>query len=775
MAGTKKGKKSIEKNKNVSKKGKALKIIKRIFLCLFLLIILAGLYFGIKYGKVILKYKHEADRMVSEAGSDVFKNTLTSIIYDKDGNIIAKLSGSKSSYYLKYDDIPKEVVEAFIVTEDRKFYEHHGVDYTAVVRAVVAYVENEGEITQGGSTITQQLARNIYLSHEVSVERKIKEMFIARKLESIYSKEQILEFYINNIYFGNGYYGIEAASQGYFGKSVNELTLSEQMFICAIPNNPTMYNPLTNIDNTIARRDRILKQLLEMSRINQAQYIEATNQDITISHTTEKVYNYEETFIRYCATIELMRANGFEFKYSFKNEEEKQEYDEKYDEYYSSFNRTLFTGGYQIYTSIDLEMQKNLQNSIDNTLSQYESTNNEGVYSFQGSATCIDNASSYVVAIVGGRSQDFPGYTLNRAYQSHRQPGSSIKPLLVYTPAFDMGYKPDTQVVDEKFEGGPKNAGNYYVGKTSVRYAVERSLNTVAWKLLEEMGTSDNLSYLTEMGFGKIVSKDYLSPAVAIGGFTYGVSTYEMAAGFATIENDGIYRNPTCIVKITDSKGNTIVDNTDNTKNQRKIYQINSSRMMTDVLKGVLTEGTGVRYNINNAICAGKTGTTNDTKDVWFVGYSKYYTTAVWCGYDIPMAIDEEYGRHCAGLIWQNYMQKIHEGLPLVDFEKYYDVPSVYPDYEPAPETDNIDFQDEENTIPWEQIDESTMSQDDIIHEMEENTIIQENTDEDTEENIGGDASTGESNDTTQNQTQPPNQWEEYTTVFEDEMYTESW
>lgn len=764
MADTKKQRKNST-TKTISKKRKIFKIIRRVLLAILLIGLIIGGYFGIKYGKVILKYKHEADKMVTEAGRDVFKNTLTSVIYDSDGNILAKLSGSKSSYYLKYDDIPIEVVQAFVVTEDRNFYDHHGVDYSAVVRAVVAYVENEGEITQGGSTITQQLARNIYLSHEVSIERKLKEMFIARKLESIYSKEEILEFYINNIYFGNGYYGIEAASEGYFGKSVKELNLSEKMFLCAIPNNPTMYDPLTNIENTLARRDRVLKQLLELSKINQAQYVEATNQNIVITHTIEEVYNYEETFIRYCATLELMKANGFEFRYSFVDEKDRENYETLYDEYYGNFNRALFTGGFHIFTSIDENLQKNLQNSIDNALKDYNSTNNEGVYAFQGSATCINNNTGYVVAIVGGRSQDFPGYTLNRAYQSHRQPGSSIKPLLVYTPAFEIGYKPESLVVDEKFEGGPKNAGNYYVGNTSVRYAVERSFNTVAWKLLSEMGTANNISYLTQMGFNKIVAKDYLSPAIAIGGFTYGVSTYEMATGFATIENDGVYRNPTCIIRIIDSRGNSIVDNSDNTKNQKKIYQINSSRMMTDVLKGVLTEGTGVKYNISNAICAGKTGTTNDTKDVWFVGYSKYYTTAVWCGYDLPVSIDEEYGKSCAGYIWQDYMQKIHENLPIVDFDKYYDTPSRYPEYIYEEETSNIDIQEEETPTQLDHIDETTMSQDEIIHEMQESGIVQEN---------GNVEETSTIYDDFQEQNTTASE-EQYTTVYEDEMYTESW
>ena len=745
----------------MNKKKKIKKYIKRFFAGFGIILLILTVVLMIKYVPKIVEYKNEAEALVEAGGDDIFKKSLTSIMYDSNGQVLAELSGSRDSYYIKSEQIPYVVKRAFVVSEDRNFYEHSGVDYKGVMRAIVALAQNEGEVTQGGSTITQQLARNIYLTHEVKLERKIKEIFIAWELEKKYSKDQILEFYINNIYFGNGLYGIEAASYAYFNKSVTKLSISQMVFLCAIPNNPTLYNPTENIENTIKRRDRILKQMLEQGEIDIVLYNDAINENIVLTPGEKLKNNYEETFARYCATIELMRANGFVFKNQFATEQEEAEYKEKYNESYDRWNGMLFTGGYRIYTSIDKNMQEILQNDIDDVLKSYTEISEDGVYTFQGSATCIDNNTGYVVAIVGGRTQEYEGYTLNRAYQSFRQPGSSIKPLLVYTPAFEKGYTPNSLVVDEKIEDGPKNAVGYYIGKTNIRTAVTQSINTIAWKMLGEIGIDNGINYLKEMNFKRIVKDDYV-PAAAIGGFTYGMSTCEMAAGYATIENDGVYRNPTCIKKILDNNGNVIVDNGINTNNQKKIYQANASRMMTDVMKDVLNYGTGKKYNISNAICAGKTGTTNETKDVWFVGYSHYYTTAVWCGYDMPKTIDGQYGGTCAGIIWKNYMEKIHEGKETIQFNPYFDTVPEYPEYEqetttvePEIITDIIDTTSGEN-------DEQTTVENDIFES------------ETTSEKTDLTESTTQQSTTVENQT--TENMEQYTTVGADEgMYTESW
>lgn len=657
--------KEVIEGKKTNNKRPVKKAIKWILLLLLFCFLGFLTYVGVK----ILKIKSSAIALVDEAGEDVFKQGLTTIVYDKDGNIIASLNSEKNSYYLEYKDIPYMVKQIFLVTEDRKFYDHSGIDYKSVIRAIVELIKNDGDITQGGSTITQQLARNIYLSHDVTISRKLSEVFIALELEDRYSKDEIFEFYINNIYFANGLYGVEAAAKGYFSKPASELTLSELCYICAIPNNPEMYNPLTADENTLKRRDRILKQLRDHGIIDGAEYEEALAQTIDLNPGEKIKNNYVETFIRYSATRELMKQDGFNFRYEFSSDSEKEEYLEEYNKKYGECNSRLFTSGYRIYTSIDMEKQQLLQSVLDENLMQDSSLSDTGVYNLQGSAVTIDNSTGYVAAIVGGRTQEYEGYTLNRAYQSFRQPGSTIKPVLIYTPLFERGFTPDSIVVDKKIPGGPVNSPDTYAGEITVRTALALSKNTVAWNMFDKIGCNTSIKYLLNMQFSHIVKRDYV-PAMSIGGMTYGVSSLEMASAYGTLANNGIYRTPTCIVRITDSFDNIVLDNGDERKDGKVVYEKNAVFMTTDILKDVLNWGTGRNYQIDNAICAGKTGTTNDNRDCWFAGYSKYYTTAVWCGYDMPKTLEGDIIRS-SGNIWKSYMEKIHEGTETIDFEQY--------------------------------------------------------------------------------------------------------
>ena len=694
-------------------------------------LILAGtllvcLFVIIKYGSMMLDYKDYASKLVADR--DVFKQSLTTVVYDSNGEVIANLCAERDSYYLTCDEIPYLIKRAFITTEDRKFYEHSGLDFKAIFRAFIALIENDGEVTQGGSTITQQLARNIFLSHEVSIERKVKEMFIATELENTYSKDEILEFYINNIYFGNGFYGIEAAARGYFDKTVTDLTNSEMLFLCAIPNSPSKYDPVENIDATLGRRNLIATVLMEHGEIDKALFDEITKETITLNQSKNIKHDYVETFVRYCATKELMRARGFTFLYEFSSEESEKAYREHYATEYSYCNNLLFTGGYRIYTTIDMNKQQELQATVDSTLSGYTETNDEGIYAFQASATTIDNLTGFVVAIVGGREQEHVGYSLNRAFQSFRQPGSSIKPLVVYTPAFERGYTPDTMVIDEKFSGGPSNADRTYLGNINIRTAVEKSKNTIAWKLFETIGTHTCLNYITKMDFGKIVKTDYV-PAASLGGLTYGVSTYEMAAAYSTIENSGVYRNPTCILKITDDEGNIVLDNTSNSAGGRVIYEANAANTMTNVLKGVLVRGTGRKYQVKNAICAAKTGTTNNNYDSWFVGYSYYYTTSVWCGYDMPHEMDGG-ATSSAGKIWNSYMTYLHNDLAEIDIGNYVPTPGIESETVP-PETTEPQT-DEHGNLIGEPIESETDENGNLIEQItdEHGNPIESETDE---------------------------------------------
>ncbi|MDD6037320.1 MAG: PBP1A family penicillin-binding protein, partial [bacterium] len=585
--------------------------------------------------------------------------------------------------------------------EDKKFEKHHGVDFKAIMRAAIAMIRNQ-KITQGGSTITQQLARTVFLSNEKSWERKVEEIFIATGLERRYSKEQILEFYLNNIYFANGYYGIEAASQGYFSCSVKDLDLSRQALLCGIPNNPTVYDPVEHMENAISRRDRILKQMKLDGKIYEDTYQTETNKKVKLKRPKRQKNDYVETYTYHCATEALMESEGFLFRDSFEDQADKEMYEEYYEQMHAQCQRSLYTGGYRIYTSIDLDIQKKLQESIDQGLADYDETTEEGVYALQSSGVCIDNETGHVRAIVGGRGQKFDGYTLNRAYQSFRQPGSAIKPLIVYTPALERGYAPDSIVNDHKFEGGPSNSGGTYSGEITLRQAVEKSKNTVAWQLLEEMTPKTGLHYIKEMNFAKVDARDEV-PAAALGGFTYGTSALEMASGYATIENDGVYRKPTCIERIEDDKGNLIYSPLDEGKT---IYEQNAARTMTDILTGVFTRGTAKGLDLGTMPCAGKTGTTNDHKDGWFCGFTRYYTTAIWVGYDTPREMEDLYGSTYPGHIWQDFMLKLHEQLEPLEFMPYIsynDTVHVHEkEIEPMPQENEkpADAPEEEQTKP---------------------------------------------------------------------------
>lgn len=659
-----------KKNRKKDKKtiGQVIKLILQVSLLLFLLAIVGGIvYFYNSYGKTLFELQAEAKKIVSASTPETFRASQTSLVYDSEGELISTLKTEKDQYYIDYKDIPSLAIHSMVVTEDKKFMEHDGVDYLANVRAAIALIKNKGKITQGASTVTQQLARNMFLTTEVTYKRKVSEIFIAQELEKKYSKTQILEYYFNNIYFANGHYGILAAANGYFGKGVAKLSLSQIAFLCAIPNNPNIYNPVTNMENTMERRDRILHQLYQEKKINLIDYRNALEEEIILYKIKKDKKDYVETFAYYSAIRALMQKDGFVFQSQFAEEEDKEYYEEAYYDLYYKIQKDLFVSGYRIYTSLDLKKQELLQESVDETLEKFTSRNKEGIYELQGAAVCIDNDNGRVVAIVGGRSQDFHGYTLNRGYQSYRQPGSSIKPLIVYAPAFERDYVPDSIVVDERLEDGPKNASRNYVGEMKLSRAIELSKNTIAWKLFEELTPQRGMSYLHKMNFAKIVARDYV-PAASLGGFTIGVSPLEMASAFSALENGGIYREPTCIVKIMDSEGNEVVGDY---ITETRIYKENAAKLMTETLVGVIKNGTGKGLGLTNTISAGKTGTTNEKKDGWFIGYTPYYTTSVWVGYDMPKPLEGLTGASYPGSIWHNYMERIHTKKMKDTFELY--------------------------------------------------------------------------------------------------------
>lgn len=704
---------------------RAIGIVLKIIIALLLaIVVIGGVLIYMKYGKKLIAMESDAKKIVSKSTMETFRQNETSIIYDANGNIMSKLKGEKDVYYIKYNDIPQVAVDAITSIEDKNFFKHKGYDLKAIIRAGVAYIKNKGVITQGGSTITQQLARNIFLSFEESWQRKAREIFIAIELEKKYTKKEIMEFYLNNIYFANGYYGIQSASLGYFGKGVNSLSLSQITFLLSIPNSPTRYNPYENIEGTLARRDRILDQMVLDGKITEAQASKAKSEEIKLKAPKVEKSSYALTFALDRAVKALMKSEGFNFRYSFNSDEERKAYNENYSEVYSSCQTRLYSGGYRIYTSIDPEKQKLLQDTVDGGLSVSSEKSKSGIYSLQGAAVTIDNSSGRVVAIVGGRSQKLKGSTLNRAYQSFRQPGSTIKPLIVYTPAFEQGYTPESMVKDEKIEGGPVNADGVFSGNMTVLDALAKSKNTVAWKLFTEISPAIGIGKLLDMGFSAIADTDYY-PSAALGGFTKGVNAVEMASAYAAIENGGEFREPTCIMKMTDSSGNDIVADGFYQKGTSKyIYDENACKMMITCMEAVMTKGTGVGGKLATMPCAGKTGTTNDSKDLWFVGFTKYFTTSVWVGYDIP--------RSLAGLtytatplgIWKTYMDSINNGLPVAKLDDY--KITVAPTKEDTEETD-------------EETKEEQQEEEDKAKEEEEKKLEEEKKAEEEKKNTNTD------------------------------------
>ena len=698
-------------NKKKKKKSKLKGFLKFQLVLIVLVLLAICFYFFSGLGTKVKKLKDEGVSLARSTTEDFFRASETSLVYDGKGDIISKLKGEKDVYYISYDQIPLYVKKAFITTEDKKFYSHKGIDYRAILRAIKAYIEN-GEPSEGASTITQQLARNMFLGYEKTWERKAEEIFIAMELEKMYSKDKILEFYINNIYFANGHYGIQAASRGYFSKDVAQLSLSEMAFLCAIPNNPSLYDPIEHMDNTVARRNRVLNMMREDGIISQEQCDEATSAEITLKMSDTVKRDYVETYAFNGATRALMEATGFEFRYDFDSTEQELKYDKKYAEAYSDCQKKLYTGGYRIFTSIDLEKQAKLQAQMDNALAAYTTTNEEGVYQLQGAAVCINNLTGNVEAIVGGRTQEMVGYTFNRAFQSYRQPGSSIKPILVYTPALERGYTPNTIVYDEPIEDGPQNADRYYAGKMTLRNAVAVSKNTVAWNVLKQITPRAGLKYLFNMCFTHLSQNDY-SPMAGIGGLTYGVSAVEMAGAFACLANEGEFIEPTCISRIVDSTGKLIWERK---IEKTRVYEANATLMMTDMLQSVLSYGTGAGYSLANMPSAGKTGTTNDNRDSWFVGYTHYYTTATWVGYDLPQTIPGTVLMAPIGM-WKSFMEDIHQGLEPVEFRK-----AQYPSITPA-EQEELDQQQREREQQEQERQEQQQEQHQEVPQQQEQQV----------------------------------------------------
>ena len=655
------------------------KVILNVILLLMIVIGIAG---GIFYAKMLPMYQDASEQAyeklsnLNENSFHMFSNT---VVYDKDGKKIGEID-SGSYKYVKINRISDYIQYGYIATEDKKFMEHGGIDLQSMLRAGISLITNKGEITQGGSTITQQVIKNNLLTQEQSFGRKMTEVLLAPALERKYNKADIMEFYCNSNFYGNQCYGVETASKFYFGCSAKDVTLAQAAMLCGISNSPNKYNPIASMKLAKEKQTQVLNNMLEQGYITKKQYDKAKKEEITIVglDTSASSENYMVSYAIDRAAIQLMKDNGFKFQYVFSTQEEQDNYTKKYSAEYSKRSAEIRAGGYKIYTSLDPKIQKRLQKSVSRTLSTFtEKSKKTKKYALQSAAMCIDNESQYVVAVVGGRTNNDE---YNRAFLSKRQPGSTIKPLLDYAPAVDNGVINGSSVInDHKVywdntnpkSYSPSNSGGGYRGNVSVREALARSINTVAFQVFKEVGSDIAMDYLNKLQFSSLSYADNTAPAVSLGGFTYGVTVNDMCRGYATLENNGKMSSRTCLVKIEHETNGTVYQAPELEDSETEVYSADTAFIMKDIMQGTFNEsyGTGHAGYNDKQIYAGKTGTTSSNKDAWFCGFSSYYTTAVWIGYDTPRKMPGMYGSTYPLRIWSSFMDGLHSKKEKANFE----------------------------------------------------------------------------------------------------------
>ena len=608
----------------------------------------------------------------------------TSFIYDAGGNLICEYKGTENRVMVSLAAMPTYLQRAFVAVEDSRFYTHNGVDLKRIVGAFVSNLSSSS--TQGGSTITQQLIKNTLLSSEQSYKRKIQEAYLAMQLEQKYTKDEILESYLNTIYLGENYYGVQTAAQGYFGKSLAELTLRECAMLAGTCNSPYYYNPRRNfytrskegVDYAAITNDRtnyVLRCMYENQFITYEQYQEAL--DPATARVLEKdpssgagMYEYPH-YVEYAVSEVvdiLLELNGLENttanRYAMENK--------------------LRTGGYHVKLAIDTDIQKIVEDSLENWTKYpslrdpadkvYRSKNPDGTYDEiiqpQAAAVVLDYRTGELKAIVGSRTKPTAKKTLNRATDMKMPVGSSIKPIAVYAPALELGASPASIVYNMPLPiSGWKNAkgedtwpknygGGGYTGPTTLRYAMRKSLNTAAAQTLMTMvGVERSADFLRRMG----IDDDHIDETpfgLSLG--SSGITPMQMTVAFGVLANGGVYQEPISVLGISDSEGKVVWDGHAN-QERRRVFSESTSYMIVDMLKDAVSSGTGTTAKIKGQTVGGKTGTNSDQKGVFFSGMTGYYASALWVGHDNYKALaGSSTGSGAAAPLWQSYMSKIH-------------------------------------------------------------------------------------------------------------------
>lgn len=566
-----------------------------------------------------------------------------SYMYDRDGSLVSEIvSDDENRVLVPFKKIPEEVKQIFLTSEDRHFYEHKGFDFMGMVRAAASNVKDK-KIDQGASTITQQLTRNLYLSHERSFSRKLTELAYSYQLEKKYTKNEILEAYLNTIYFNNGVYGVGSAAEFYFSKPLKSLTLGEMAFICAIPNNPTLYDPLKHFDYTKSRQERLLKGLKNAGVITDKELKKAVKQKIKLD-VEEKEDKYPDyvSYVNDEFTQLVSESEGFDKRLQKASGKQK----DKIENELSARVSTLLKDGVKIYTALDPYMQNQVVAQMNSKLPY------AGV---QGGAAVINHQTHQVVALSGGKN--YRKYDFNRAYQAYRQPGSSIKPLLDYGPYIEQTGATASSTIDAgKFcsrDYCPQNYNNRTYGTVTLDTAFKNSYNTPAIRMLDRVGIQKAFSYIEPYHFSKLVNSDYLLPA-ALGGFTHGMTPLEMTKAYTTFGNSGSYSPSHAITKVTDLKGKTIYKWNDKAT---QIFSVRTNMQLKKLMSSVVKSGTGKKAYFKAPYIGGKTGTSNDYHDMWFVGLTDTYTMGVWVGKDTPSSVEYLHSISPQLSIWKGTLQ----------------------------------------------------------------------------------------------------------------------
>lgn len=652
-----------------------IKLMVVIFIALMLAI--AGIVGGAIYGYIKTAQPIRDEQLAIASGNK------TTFIYDSKHNVIQKLTGKDNmdSEPITDKQAPQFLKDAIISIEDERFESHNGVDIQGILNIGVSYITNNGH-PRGGSTLTMQVVRNITGNTKNSLQRKVQEAYAAIQLEKKLSKWQILEYYMNICYWGNSCVGVQSASKKYFGKDVWDLSLAQCALLAGVTNNPKIYNPFTEEGrkNAKNRQEIILKKMLELGKIDQSQYDQAVQEDLKYASPdqSKKVTSVQSYFVDQ-VIIDVQQALMKEYNMSS-----------------TMANYMIYNGGLEIDTTMDSKMQADMDNVFMDD--QYFPINNKDALKLlehpQAAMVILDAQNGQIKAIRGGYGKKEASNTLNRATSSQmqRQPGSSFKPIAVYAPALDLKLitpatiiddvpvymrTGDTSVSKSVWENEyPKNSDNAHDGLTTIRNGLKASVNVVAAKVWKDyLGPDNSVAYLKKVGIDREKEK-YL--AMAIGGLTTGVNPLQMAAAYVPFDHKGMYYEPTTFTLVKDGEGKTLIDKI---PGYNTAYSEQTAFIMTDMLQEVTSGkdstyphgGTASSYVTSKIIgmpVAGKTGTTSDNRDKWFVGYTPYYVAATWYGYDNtikPITLkSSEYNQ--AMKIWSAVMKKVHEDLPQKDF-----------------------------------------------------------------------------------------------------------